>query len=149
MYGRLYGGTTQHNCSLQSCDCNPFVFTFEINYIQMDVAMCYKWLDGMDGNLIFFVKNINYDIFRVLNVISLAKVFGGGQKTDFLQMTSSCLVWKETPTLLLIFSVIGLVEGGRRQFSGSFQIMRPRPIFKGPSSADCNLQNTEMLLLIL
>ena len=97
----------------------------------------------------FMVKNINCDTFNVLNVISSAKVAWGGQKTDFLQLDSSCLVWKETPPILLIFSVFGLVEGGRRQFSGSFQIMRPRPIFKGPSSADCSLQNTEMLLLIL
>ena len=98
------------------------------------------------------VKNINCDIFNVLNVISSAKVAWGGQKTDFLQLASSCLVWfgkKLLHPILLIFSVFGLVEGGRRQFSGSFQIMRPRPIFKGPSSADCSLQNTEMLLLIL
>ena len=39
------------------------------------------------------VKNINCDIFNVLNVISSAKVAWGGQKTDFLQLDSSCLVW--------------------------------------------------------
>ena len=75
--------------------------------------------------------------------ISQTQIRYSGYSTEsFCKKTTS--VWnfdaKEKPTILLPISVFGLVEGGRRQFCASFQIMRPRPIFKSPSNADSNLE---------